>query len=189
VVIKWFRQCELLAGPALVLQDAYRAGRITIMLASTPAYEMANVLSYKIDISTEQVRAAVRSLFDTQMTWAPPLAGVMERATETARIHTTTIYDVTFATLTGALEATFVTADEWLARRLESLPFVRVLGELDLQAVFECLPTSPCSLRRKAPRNLSKCMRRLCKARLSSAVDPRTGVSGEVVKGIVLEWL
>jgi predicted nucleic acid-binding protein len=132
VLIKWFRQGEVLAEQALALRAAYLAGRITITLPSLLAYELANVLRYKKDLSSEQVRAAVRSLFDMQMTWMLPSAEVMEQAIEIARTHDTTVYDATFAALAGALGATFVTADERLARRLGSLPFVRFLGELNL---------------------------------------------------------
>ena len=132
VLIKWFRQGEVLAEQALALRAAYLAGRMSITLPSLLAYELANVLRYKEDLSTEQVRAAVRSLFDMQMTWMLPSARVMEQAVEIARTHDTTVYDATFAALAGALGATFVTADERLARRLGLLSFVRFLGELDL---------------------------------------------------------
>jgi predicted nucleic acid-binding protein len=43
-----------------------------------------------------------------------------------------TVYDATFAALARTLGATFVTADERLVHRLEPLPFVRFLGELNL---------------------------------------------------------
>jgi predicted nucleic acid-binding protein len=132
VLIKWFRQGEVLAEQALALRVAYLTGRITIMLPSLLAYELANVLRYKKDLSTEQVQAAVRSLFDMQMIWMLPSAEVMEQAIEIARTHETTVYDATFAALAGALGATLVTADERLARKLGLLPFVRFLGELDL---------------------------------------------------------
>jgi predicted nucleic acid-binding protein len=132
VLIKWFRQGEVLAEQALALRVAYLTGRITITLPSLLAYELANVLRYKKDLSTEQVQAAVRSLFDMQMIWMLPSAEVMEQAIEIARTHETTVYDATFAALAGALGATLVTADERLARKLGLLPFVRFLGELDL---------------------------------------------------------
>jgi predicted nucleic acid-binding protein len=132
VLIKWFRQGEVLAERALALRVAYLTGRITITLPSLLVYELANVLRYKDDLSTEQVRTAVRSLFDMQMTWMLPSAEVMEQAVEIARAHEATVYDATFAALAGALGATFVTADERLARKLELLPFVCFLGELNL---------------------------------------------------------
>jgi predicted nucleic acid-binding protein len=42
----------------------------------------------------------------------------------------TTIYDVAFAALAESLNATFITADERLVRRLDAFPCVRFLGEI-----------------------------------------------------------
>jgi predicted nucleic acid-binding protein len=69
VLVKWYRQGEVLATEALQLREDHLAGRISIALPSLVAYELANVLHYKEDLSTHQVQAAVRSLFGMQMTW------------------------------------------------------------------------------------------------------------------------
>jgi len=137
VIIKWFRQGEILARPALALRHAYLTGRISITLPSLLAYGLANVLRYKADLSTEQVQAAVRSRFDMQMRWMLHAVGVMEEAVEMARGYDTTVYDATFAALAGALEATFVTADERLVRKLDAFPYVRFLGELERESKLE----------------------------------------------------
>ena len=112
-------------------------GQIEVTVPSLLAYELANVLRYKADLSTEQVQAAMGSLFDMQVTWMLPSAGVMEQAVEIARTHETTVYDATFVALAGTLEAAFITADERLARQLEAFPFVRFLGESDLQGELD----------------------------------------------------
>jgi predicted nucleic acid-binding protein len=129
VVIKWFRHGEVLAEQALALRDAYLDGQIEVTLPTLLAYELANVLRYKTDLTTEQVQAAVGSLFDMDLTWVLPANPVMGRAVEIARTCDTTVYDATFAALAEALSATLLTADERLVRRLEPLSFVRVLGE------------------------------------------------------------
>jgi predicted nucleic acid-binding protein len=129
VVIKWFRQGEVFAGQALVLRDAYLDGRIVVLVPSLLAYELANVLRYKGDLTTEQVQEAVQSLFDMGLEWVLPSGTAMRRAVEIARAYETTVYDAAFAALAESLDATFVTADERLVRRLEALPFVRLLGE------------------------------------------------------------
>ena len=64
VVIKWFRQGEILADLALALRQDYLSGAVAAVVPSLLAYELANVLRYKSDLTTEQVREAVRSLFD-----------------------------------------------------------------------------------------------------------------------------
>jgi len=129
VVIKWFRQGEVLADQALALRDAYLDGQIVVSVPSLLAYELTNVLRYKEDLTTDQVQEAVQSLFDMRLEWVLPSSAVMRRAVEMARAYETTIYDATFAALAESLNAAFVTADERLVRRLEALPFVRFLGE------------------------------------------------------------
>ena len=131
VVIKWFRQGEVLAGLALALRDAYLDGQITISAPSLLAYELANVLRYKGDLTTSQVQDAVQSLFDMRLKWVLPSSTVMRRAVEIARTNETTVYDASFAALAEELAATFVTADEKLACRLKALPFVLFLREME----------------------------------------------------------
>lgn len=131
VVIKWFRQGEILAEQALALRAAYLAGHVQVSVPSLLAYELTNVLRYKDDLSTDWVEEAVQSLFDMGLEWAPPTAAMMRRATVIARASDTTVYDATFAALAESLEATFVTADQHLARRLAAWPFVRFLGDAE----------------------------------------------------------
>lgn len=129
VVIKWFRQGEVLAGQALALRDAYLDGQIVVSVPSLLAYELANVLRYKGDLTTDRLQDAVQSLFDMGLEWVLPSSTVMRRAVEMARAYETTVCDATFAALAESLNAAFVTADERLVRRMEALPFVRFLGE------------------------------------------------------------
>ena len=133
VVVKWFRQGENLAPHALALRGDYLDGRIAIALPSLLAYELANVLHHKADLTAEQVQAAVRSLFDMQMTWVLPSRTIMERAIELARTHETTVYDATFAALAESLGAAYVTADARLASRFAALPYVRHLGTVRME--------------------------------------------------------
>jgi predicted nucleic acid-binding protein len=130
VVIKWFRQGEVLAERALALREAYLDGQIVVTLPSLLAYELANVLRYKVDLSTQQVRAAVGSLFEMGLTWVPPSSAVLGRAVALAHAHETTVYDATFAALAESLGGAFITADERLVRRLEALALVHFLGEV-----------------------------------------------------------
>jgi predicted nucleic acid-binding protein len=132
VIIKWFRQGEILAEQALALRAAYLDGRIQVFVPSLLGYEMANVLRYKDELTTVQVEEAIQSLFDMELAWVPPTAAMMRRAAAIARAADTTVYDSTFAALAESLEATFVTADERLVRRLAAWPFVRFLGEMEI---------------------------------------------------------
>lgn len=129
VIIKWFRQEEILAAQALELRSSYLEGRIAIAIPSLLAYELANVLRYKADLSTSQVEEAVQSLFDLGLNWVLPSAEIMRLAVSLARKYEITVYDATFIALAELLKATFVTADRQLISKVKSLPFVHLLGE------------------------------------------------------------
>jgi predicted nucleic acid-binding protein len=131
VILKWFRQEEVLAGQALALRDAYLDGRIGVVVPSLVAYELANVLRYKADLTTDQVQEAVQSLFGMGLEWVLPSSGTMRRAVGIARAYEATVYDAAFAALAEWLDAAFVTADLRLAQCLEPLPFVRFLGSVN----------------------------------------------------------
>ena len=130
VIVKWYRQGEIQADRALALRDAYLDGRIAISVPSLVAYELANVLRYKGDLTTDQVQTAVDSLFDMGLEWILPSSALICRAVKVARVCETTVYDATFAALAESLGATFVTADGRLVCRLKAFPFVRFLGEM-----------------------------------------------------------
>ena len=131
VVLKWFRQEEVLADPALALRAAYLDGRLLVVVPSLVAYELANVLRYTEDLSIDQVQQAVQSLFDMGLEWVSPSGTMMRRAVEIGRVYETTVYDAAFAALAESLSSIFVTADGRLARCLEPLAFVRFLGDME----------------------------------------------------------
>lgn len=131
VVIKWYRQGEILAEQALALRAAYLDGHIRVSVPNLLAYELTNVLRYKDDLTTAQVEEAAQSLFDLGLESVPPTAIMLRRAAVIARAADATVYDATFAALAESLEATFVTADESLARRLAPWPFVLFLGDVE----------------------------------------------------------
>jgi len=131
VVIKWFRQGEVLADQALALRAAYVDGRLVMSVPVLLAYELANVLRYKNDLTTIQVSEAVQSLFDMGMVWVSPSAEVMRRAAEIAREFGITVYDAAFVAVAESVDAVMITADERLAEGLARLSFVRHLGDLE----------------------------------------------------------
>jgi predicted nucleic acid-binding protein len=132
VIIKWYRQGEVLADQALILRDAYLRGQIPVTVPDLVAYELANVLRFKTDLSAEQVCAGVQSLFDLDLEWVAPSAEAIGRAVEIARAHDTTVYDAVFVALAESLGTTLITADARLAQRLAALPHVRSLGDVPL---------------------------------------------------------
>lgn len=131
VIIKWFRHGEVHAEHALSLRSAYLDGQAQVAVPTLLAYELANVLRYKADLTTAQVEDSVQSLFDMGLEWVPPSVGMIRRAVVIARDFDATVYDATFASLAEAWDATLVTADKRLVSRLQSLAYVRFLGEYE----------------------------------------------------------
>ncbi len=132
VIIKWYRQGEVLAPQALVLRDLYLTGLAAVSVPSLLVYELTNVFRYKEDLNTGQIQEAVQSLFDMDLQIVPPSFPVMKQAVEIARTHRTTIYDAVFVALAQILPAIFVTADERLAQCLAALTFVHSLKEVEV---------------------------------------------------------
>jgi len=130
VVIKWYRQGEVLADPALALRDLYLDGRVTLAAPALLAYEFSNVLCYKQEFGTEDIQEAVERLYKMRLEWVSPSSALICRAIEIARTHETTVYDASFVALAEALDATFVTADARLVHQLSSHSHVRFLGDL-----------------------------------------------------------
>jgi predicted nucleic acid-binding protein len=134
VVIKWYRQGELLAPHALALRDAYLDGRVSLVVPSLLAYELSNVLRYKQDLSTQDVQEALSGLYRMRLEWAAPSSIVICRAIEIARAYETTVYDASFVALGESIGATFVTADVRLVQQLSDLSHVRSLADLPTPA-------------------------------------------------------
>jgi len=132
VIIKWFRQEEVLAEKALALREAYLDGRLDVFLPALAIYELANVLRYKSELSTEEVAQAVESLLDMELEIVAPSGELIRRSVEIARQYDETVYDAVFVALAESLGAPLITADEVLASKMAPLGFVRFLGTSEL---------------------------------------------------------
>jgi predicted nucleic acid-binding protein len=130
VILKWFRQGEVLAAEALALREIYLSGQVTISVPTLLAYELANVLRYKKELTTEQIELAVQSLFDMGLHFLPPDATLTSRAVTLARSSGITVYDAAFVVLAEALSAGFVTADQRLVQHLQDFSYVHFLGDI-----------------------------------------------------------
>jgi len=131
VVIKWFREGEILRDKALALRQAYLDGRLAISIPDLLIYEIANVLRYKPDLTREQVQAAIRSLFDMGLTILSISPTVAHKAIEFAYAYDITIYDALFMAFARELNMNLITADEGLIFRVKGAPYVRFLGNLN----------------------------------------------------------
>ncbi len=129
VVLKWIRQEEILAEQALGILRAYLAGHSRVIVPTLLAYEVANVLRYKPELTTMHVETAIQNLFDLGLEWVPASPVITRRAVNIARAYDTSVYDAIFAALAENSGATLVTADARLAGQL-TVPYVTFLGDM-----------------------------------------------------------
>ena len=109
------------------------AGSHSLLCAPTLLLsEVANVLRFKSEASEAFVQQAMRDLQAMDLLIVPPAPSSLESAVTISLRYGLTIYDASFVALAETMEADFVTADERLADRLASLPFVRTLRQWPL---------------------------------------------------------
>jgi predicted nucleic acid-binding protein len=131
VMLKWIRQKEVLSDRALSILHTYLEGRNRLIAPTLLAYEVANVLRYKSELTTAHVEMALQSLFDLGLEWASASSAMTRRAVNIAYTYDITVYDATFAAVAESAAAIFVTADARLVQRLKGLPYVVFLGNLE----------------------------------------------------------
>ncbi len=126
VIVKWVRQEEVLAGEALAGRRRFLEGEISVIEPDLAAYELANVLRYKGDLTTEQVKEAAASLYEMGFEWFSLTPAVLLRAVEIARGFDVPVYDAAFLATAEAVDAAMVTADDRLVLRVASLTSVKM---------------------------------------------------------------
>ncbi len=126
VIVKWLRQQEVFAQEALAWRWRFLDGEIKVIVPDLAAYELANVLRYKDDLTTEQVKEGVRSLFEMGLEWFSLTPAAILRAVEMARAYDITVYDAAFLAAAEAIDAEMVTADGRLMQRVANLTSVHL---------------------------------------------------------------
>ena len=130
VVIKWFREYEVLREQALQLRQSYLDGHLFICVPVLLIYETADALRYKSGMSRIEVQQTVQSLFNMGISIEHTEPDAMRRVIEIAYSYDLTVYDAVFVALAEQLGADFVTADEKLIQKLNGIHYVHYLANL-----------------------------------------------------------
>lgn len=130
VIIKRYRQKEVLADKAHTLRDSYLSGHILVSIPSLVIYELANVLSYTNELKTEEIREALISFFNMEFDLIMMSKELIDRAILIARKYDITVYDSSFIALAESFNAFFITADKKLLENLVNFPFVCFLDQI-----------------------------------------------------------
>jgi len=135
VVIKWFVK-EKDRERALMLREKHVKGGTLLSAPCLLAYEVCNALRHNPDFIEEDVKKAVKSLFELHIEFAPPTIDNMNLAVENAFRHGITAYDASYLSLAETENCPFVTADEKLYERLKENPLAMLLASNGLREVI-----------------------------------------------------
>ena len=91
VVLKWIRQEEILAQQALDILNSYLEGHSRVIVPTLLAYEVANVLRYKNELTTADLETAIQSLFDLGLEWVAVSSDTIQRSVNLARAYDTSV--------------------------------------------------------------------------------------------------
>ncbi|MBI2105489.1 type II toxin-antitoxin system VapC family toxin [Candidatus Woesearchaeota archaeon] len=131
VVIKWFSDEED-TKKALKIREDFLNGKNIIAVPDIQIYEIANALRYNKHITKEEVIKYADSLIDIGIIIVIPTAEIIKSSIEIAFEYNITIYDACFISLAKDLNFDFITADEKLYQKIETLKFARLLNNLKI---------------------------------------------------------
>lgn len=133
VVLKWFVDEED-SDQALRLREEFYRGEREIVVPDLLLFEVANALRYNPSFTSEEVKEAVKTLFDIGVDIITPTYSLLAKAIELAKSLDVTCYDAAYLALAEELGFEFITADERFCRKVskEMKPKtpVRLLADL-----------------------------------------------------------
>ena len=128
VVVKWFSKEEG-SDLALKLRDEHLAGRMTLISPDLLIYEVSNALRHNPGFDADDVKGAVRDLFDLELDLVPPNEEIFSKAAMRAFELGISIYDACYLALAELMGLEFITGDERLYRKVRKFKFVKQLRE------------------------------------------------------------
>jgi len=126
-VVKWFVK-EGNRERALILREKHVKGERLLSAPDLLAYEVCNSLRYNPEFTEEDVKNAVKSLFELHLELNPPTIENMDKVSDNAFKHNITAYDAAYLSLAESERCPFITADERLYEKLEENPLVVLLS-------------------------------------------------------------
>lgn len=118
VVVKWYNREEY-SRDALKLRADYVSGVVDLAAPYLLVYEMANALRYNPNFGAEDLKSAVKDLFDLGIDLILVEDDQMSRISEIAFKHGITSYDAAYVAAADAGDMLMYTADEKLLRSVK----------------------------------------------------------------------
>ena len=131
VAIKWFTQEED-RDKAIEVRNKFIGEEIDIVVPDLILYEISNVLRYNPNFNFNDVKEAIESISDLDLTITIPLLTILRKAIQIAFSHEITIYDAIYIAIASDLNCNFITADKKLYNKVKDLDFISLLEEMNL---------------------------------------------------------
>jgi len=133
VILKWFVDEED-SVQALRIRDEFYNGNREIIVPDLLLFEVSNALRYNPSFTVEEIKEAMRTIFDVGIEIITPTYSLLASAIELAKKLDVTCYDAVYLALAADLDFDFITADEKFYRKvnkgMEPKTIVRLLSSL-----------------------------------------------------------
>lgn len=117
VVLKWFVK-ETDSDQAIQLRREFLNREREIIVPDLLLFEVANALRYNPSFSAEEIKEAVRTLFDLGIQIITPTYSLIAKSIDLAKSLDVTCYDAAYLALAEELNFEFITADEKFCRKV-----------------------------------------------------------------------
>ncbi len=112
VIVKWFSTSgEADTANALWLRRALFENKCRVTIPDLVLYELGNALRFNPRFTTQDIDAAIHSLFDMKLTIRAAEQDILVHAVSLAFQYAVTVYDAYFLALADKSESMLITAD------------------------------------------------------------------------------
>ena len=133
VMLRWFSQAhDLDTDRALGLRQEQLAEKVELTVLDQSVYELAHVLKESHEFDQSRIDNALASLEFMHLDIVPYNLEITRKATQIAFEHSISMYAAGFIALGAQLRCLAVTCDRDLYRKVSSLPWTALLGDLAL---------------------------------------------------------
>ena len=127
VILKWLLPEEG-RDIALSFLDKHINDQEQVAIPELLYYEVGNILAVKTELSEEAIIEVMRYLFDLELSAFTLGQQEYLEAMSLSRLYEVSVYDASYVVLARSLGASFITADERLARKMKDMSFVQTLN-------------------------------------------------------------
>lgn len=127
IAYKWVRE-EDARHLSLDLLYNFLSGKEKVIIPDLLLYELANVLSFKTELSLKDIEEAWGLFIDFNVPIFTPSPHFLKKCLRFAKKYQVTVYDATYAILAKDKRCNLITADKKFVEKI-NLPFVKLLEE------------------------------------------------------------